>query len=71
MIPYLPRGLSAKISYIQRKAHTISFFLIYLVMKTYLFLHKINKTYKFYKYINYIKTLSKTFSGIKHSMFQN
>ena len=73
MLSYLPGGLSAERSYmyIQRKAHIISFFLIYLIMKAYFFLHKINKAYKFYKIYQLQKILSKTFSGIKHSRFQN
>ena len=67
---YLPCGLSAERSYIQRKAHIISFFLIYLIMKAYFFLHKINKANKFYKIYQLQKILSKTFYGIKHCTFQ-
>ena len=53
------------------KAHIISFFLIYLIMKAYFFLQKINKANQFYKIYKLQKILSKTFSGIKHSRFQN
>ena len=69
MLSYLP--CSAERSYIQRKAHMITFFLINLIMKAYFFLHKINKAYKFYKIYQLQKILSKTFSGMKHSTFQN
>ena len=35
MLSYLPFGFIAERSYVQRKAHIISFFLIYLFMKVY------------------------------------
>ena len=73
MLSYLLCGLCAERSYMQRKAHIIRFFfLIYVIMRAYFFLHKINKAYsQVLQNISIQKIQLKTFSGIKHSTFQN
>ena len=48
ILSYLPGGLSANSSYIQRKAYITSFN-IYFIMKAQFFFIKINNSYKFYK----------------------
>ena len=70
MFSYLPCGLSAERSSIQRKEHIISLF-SFFDHEGIFFLHKINRAYKFYKIYQIQKILSKFFSGIKHSTFQN
>ena len=71
MLSYLPCDLSAERSYIQRKAHLIKFFSSNWSWRHDFFLLKINKAYKSYKTYLFQKILSKSFSGIKHSAFQN
>ena len=64
MFSYLPCGLSEERSYIERKAHIISFFLIYLVL---IFFNLIKHT-RSTKYIitkNYVKKLFQELSAIR------
>ena len=72
MLSYLPCGLSTEGNILKE-----NYIHVYLVF-SHLFYHegifffrKINKAFKFYKINSFLKNISKTFSGIKLSTYQN